>query len=183
MFSKSNSFIPASLILILMMITRASHFGTSALLPDASIACFFLMGVLLTKVRWLVIGMTLSVAIDLLVTRWMGVSDYCMSLGYWGLIPTYALVWWMGRHLPLERLDIKGYMIQGWFATSIAFVMSNLFWFIFSDKVASMNLVDFGTAVAKYYLPYTGFTLFYLLSAFVAMALVSRLYARQIFSK
>jgi hypothetical protein len=183
MFSKSNSFIPAIILLSLMMITRASHFGTSALLPDASIACFFLMGLLLTKMRWFVIGLVLSVVIDFSVTRWMGVSDYCMSIGYWGLIPTYLLVWWMGRRLNITQADVKTYLIQGWLATSIAFVLSNLFWFMFSDKVSSMSLVDFSTAVAHYYVPYTGFTMFYLVCAIAIMAFNSSHYLKALANK
>jgi hypothetical protein len=169
MFAKLNSNVLACLLLALLLITRASHFGTSSLLPDASIACFFLLGAYSSKVRWFVLALILAVAIDLVVTRLMIVSDYCMSPGYWGLILVYGMVWMIGRRLVLEfNASLFKMTAYGALASSLAFISSNIFWYLFSDKVGNMQLSSFTVAVAKYYLPYVSVTLFYII-CFVAL--------------
>jgi hypothetical protein len=47
-------------------------------------------------------------------------------------------------------------------------VLSNAFWYGFSDKVATMPVVAFAEAIGQYYLPYVGYTLMYLGLAWVA---------------
>ena len=101
-------------LLALIFITRASHFGNASLLPDASIACFFLLGALNARIRWMLLAVLIAVAIDLIVTRFMIVSDYCMSPGYWGLIPIYGMVWWLGRRIHnLHRLAFEN-LLGAW---------------------------------------------------------------------
>ena len=163
-------------LLALIFITRASHFGNASLLPDASIACFFLLGALNARIRWMLLAILIAVAIDLIVTRLMIVSDYCMSPGYWGLIPIYGMVWWLGRRIHnLQGSHLKTYLAHGWIATTLAFILSNAVWYVFSDKVNMMNVSDFSFAVAKYYLPYTGFTMFYLAACYAVMQFAASL--------
>lgn len=172
MFAKLNSNVLACLLLALLLITRASHFGTSSLLPDASIACFFLLGAYSAKARWFVMALILAVAIDLVVTRLMIVSDYCMSPGYWGLILVYGMVWMIGRGVALQsNPSLFKLSTYGALASSLAFISSNAFWYLFSDKVEDMSFITFSVAVAKYYLPYVSVTLFYII-AFSVLSVV-----------
>ena len=174
--NKQISTLAACFILLLMLMTRASHFGNASLLPDASIACFFLLGALNARIRWMLLAVLIAVAIDLIVTRFMIVSDYCMSPGYWGLIPIYGMVWWLGRRTHhLQGSYLKTYFSHGWIATTLAFILSNAVWYVFSDKVNMMNVSDFSFAVAKYYLPYTGFTMFYLAACYAVMQFAASL--------
>lgn len=176
MFAKLNSNLVAYALIALLVITRASHFGNASLLPDASIACFFLLGALNARIRWMLLAILIAVAIDLIVTRLMIVSDYCMSPGYWGLIPIYGMVWWLGRRIHhLQGSHLKTYFSHGWIATTLAFILSNAVWYVFSDKVNMMNVSDFSFAVAKYYLPYTGFTMFYLAASYAVMQFAASL--------
>jgi hypothetical protein len=178
MFAKLNSNILGCLLLALLLITRASHFGTSALLPDASIACFFLLGAYSAKARWFVLALILAVAIDLVVTRLMIVSDYCMSPGYWGLILVYGMVWMIGRRLNgKEDIKLTSLIIYGGLASTLAFILSNAFWYAFSDKVANMSLANFSHAVSQYFVPYLGFSLFYIFAMWICIYLVN--YFRQ----
>lgn len=184
MFAKLNSNVIIFALITLLIITRASHFGNASLLPDASIACFFLLGALNARIRWMLLAILIAVAIDLIVTRLMIVSDYCMSPGYWGLIPIYGMVWWLGRRIHhWQNPHLKGYFLQGWLATSLAFIFSNAVWYVFSDKVSLMSIGDFSIAVAKYYLPYTGFTMFYLAISYAILQFITSLKSHPRFKK
>lgn len=181
MLTKLNTNILAVGLLLILLITRGSHFGSASLLPDASIACFFMLGALHARLRWILISILLAVAIDLVVTRWLIVSDYCMSPGYWALIPIYGMIWMFGRSVGNKKhVSTWQILSRAWLATSLAFVLSNLAWYAYSDKVAMMSLSDFSLAVAKYYVPYTGFSLFYVLLAYGMLRLASTIKAQSV---
>jgi hypothetical protein len=156
-----NSTLIGMALIALILLTRSSHFGTSSLLPDATIATLFLTGMLMQKVRWLAIAITVAFAVDFYA---LGVADYFMSLGYWGLIPTYAMVWAVGRYIAKQDkpLTLQAFVPSALMATSLAFVLSNAFWYAFSDKVSSLTIAEFSARVAQYFTPYIGYTAFYL---------------------
>ena len=176
-----NSTLIGMALIALILLTRSSHFGTSFLLPDATIAALFLTGMLMQKVRWLAIAISVAFAVDFYALGFAGVSDYCMSLGYWGLIPTYAMVWGIGRYLSKQEqpfaLDL--YVPAAWLTTSLAFILSNAFWYTFSDKVSMLTVAEFSTRVAQYFTPYLGYTSFYLGVAWIAQAALQKLAVRQ----
>ena len=58
---------------------------------------------------------------------------------------------------------------------SVAFVVSNGFWYVFSDKVATLNIIEFSERVAQYYTPYVSYTLMYLGLAWVIHAVLKSL--------
>lgn len=163
-------------LLAVIMLTRTQHFGSAVLLPDATLAVLFLGGLLIARTGWLGMAMLVAFGMDAYALSWQGVSDYCMSPGYWGLIPTYALVWGAGRWLAKREkpFAVMPYALFGWAAASVAFVLSNAFWYGFSDKVSSMPVVTFSQSVAQYYLPYVGYTLMYLAVAWIAYAFLAR---------
>jgi len=162
-------------LLAVIAITRTQHFGSTVYLPDATLAVLFLGGLLVARTGWLGLALLVTFGMDAYALGWKGVSDYCMSPGYWGLIPTYALVWGAGRWLAKREKPFAAmpYALFSWAAASIAFVLSNAFWYGFSDKVASMPIVAFSQSVAQYYLPYVGYTLMYLGVAWVAYAFLA----------
>ncbi|MCF8158756.1 MAG: hypothetical protein K9J22_05275, partial [Burkholderiaceae bacterium] len=55
-----NSTLIGMAVIALILLTRSSHFGTSFLLPDATIAALFLTGMLMQKVHWLAIGIAIA---------------------------------------------------------------------------------------------------------------------------
>ena len=166
--NKQSLWLAIGLIAVIFL-TRTQHFGSSVYLPDATLAVLFLGGLLIPRTGWLTLAIIAAFTMDAYALGWRGISDYCMSLGYWGLIPTYALVWGAGRWLA-KRQDsfaLMPYTVFGWIAASLAFVVSNAFWYSFSDKVSTMPVVEFSQRVAQYYTPYVSYTLMYLGVAWV----------------
>ena len=181
MFSKpQNSTLMGMALIALILLTRSSHFGTSFLLPDATLAVLFLTGTLMKKVRWLAIAIAVAFAVDFHALGFAGVSDYCMSLGYWGLIPTYAMVWGVGRYITTQDqpFALSVFIPAAWVSTSLAFILSNAFWYKFSDKVNTLTTVDFSQRVAQYYTPYLSYTMFYLGSAWLLHAVFQKISVR-----
>ena len=178
MLTKNNQSLWVSVgLLFAILLTRTSHFGDHVYLPDATLAVLFLGGLLVARKAWLGLAIAVAFGMDFYALGYKGVSDYCMSLGYWGLIPTYAVVWGAGRWLAnrsQKPFNIAPFALFAVASTSIAFVMSNAFWYAFSDKVATLSVVEFSQRVAQYYTPYVGYAIMYLGVAWLAhLAIVS----------
>ena len=75
---------------VAMAATRMSHFGTAALLPDASLAVFLLAGVMGLSVGCLGMLMAAAFGIDVLSAQTATEAGWCMAPAYFGRIPTYA---------------------------------------------------------------------------------------------
>jgi hypothetical protein len=164
-----------------ILFTRSSHFGTSVALPDATIAVLFLGGLFRFNLRCLVATIVLAFAIDFYAVGIAGVSDYCMSLGYWGLIPTYAMVWAIGRFTskrehPYALTNLAPAALT---SAALAFVMSNAFWYAFSDKVSTLTVYQFSQAVAQYFTPYVGYTMFYLTTTYFTSVAMNSIVAKK----
>ena len=178
MFStRQNSTWIALALLAVILLTRTNHFGSSVHLPDASLAVLLFGGLMTLNLRWFVLAIVAGFGMDFYALGFAGVSDYCMSLGYWGLIPTYAVVWGAGRWLAKQKkpFALSNYIATAWVATSVAFVMSNAFWYAFSDKVNTLSIVEFSQRVAKYYTPYLSHTVVYLGLAWLAYGAIKSL--------
>lgn len=183
MLTKNNTSIWVSLGLIAaILLTRTNHFGDNVYLPDATLAVLFLGGMLVVRKTWLGVAIATAFALDFYALGWKGVSDYCMSLGYWGLIPTYAIVWgagrWLAKHTDAEHqhpFASTPYLTTGFAAASVAFVLSNAFWYMFSDKVVTLSILEFSQRVAQYYTPYVGYAMMYLGIAWVANRVIDSL--------
>ena len=152
-----------SILILLIIATRIQHFGSEVYVPDATLAVLFMGGLLITNTTWLGLALIAAFGMDAYAMGWQGVSDYCMSPGYWGLIPTYGLVWGAGRLLADsdKPFAVWSFALFALVSTSIAFVVSNAFWFAFSDKVEMLTITEFSVRVAKYYIPYVGYALLY----------------------
>ena len=176
-----NSMLIGIALIGVILLTRSSHFGTNFLLPDATIAALFLIGIWMQKIRWLAIAITVAFAVDFYALGFAGVSDYCMSLGYWGLIPTYAMVWGVGRYIAKQEkpFALQVFVPAAFIVVSLAFVLSNAFWYSFSEKVNTLTVAEFSARVAPYYTPYLGYSAFYLGVAWIAQAAFQKLSLRQ----
>lgn len=182
MFARNNQSLWWGIGLIaVILLTRMQHFGSSVYLPDATLAVLFVGGLLIPRTGWLALAIIAAFAMDAYALGWKGVSDYCMSPGYWGLIPTYALVWGAGRWLAKREnpFALLPYALFGWVAASVAFVLSNAFWYSFSDKVSSMSILEFTQHVAQYYTPYVGYAMMYLGVAWVAYRFLASNFVQQ----
>ena len=84
-----------TLLAALMAATRLHHFGA---VPDASWAVFFIGGFYLARwTRWAFpLLMVFAVLVDWIVIRSSGLDfwqHYCVSPGYWLLLPAYFSLW------------------------------------------------------------------------------------------
>jgi hypothetical protein len=175
MFStKKNSILMSLVLIALILLTRTNHFGSNVYLPDATLAVLLFGGLMAMNYRWFGLAMVAAVGMDFYALGFAGVSDYCMSLGYWGLIPTYAMVWGAGRWLAKQKnpFALTGLFATSWLAISMAFVISNAFWYAFSDKVATLSVMEFSQRVAQYYVPYVSYAIMYLGFALVIHAVL-----------
>ena len=182
MFSKNQNSLWIGIGLMLaVLLTRTGHFGTTVHLPDATLAVLFLGGLLRFNLRWLAATIAIAVAVDFYAVGVAGVSDYCISVGYWGLIPTYAFVWAAGRFTSKrpQVSALKTLVPATWLTVSAAFIISNAFWYAFSDKVSTLSIYQFTQAVAQYYVPYLGYSMFYLAAAYLSYIAINNLFIRK----
>lgn len=171
----------ALLLLSAIVVTRGSHFGNAALLPDATLAALFLGGMLLRGGGWLAAMLACAFAVDAYAIGMQGVSDYCLSPAYLGLIPTYALVWLSGRWLARRggQVALLPYALTGLAAASVAFVLSNAFWYQFSGRFAEMPLTEYAARVSQFYAPYVGYAMLYLGAAWALQHILALAGRRQ----
>ena len=170
---------------VLMAATRFHHFGSVNFLPDASLAVFFLAGfyllnksVAMPKTEeqagaesyfpGLAIFSLLIIEaglIDYVAINNGGVSDWCITPAYMFLIPTYAVMFFAGKwsaQYPLfSKAGVGKIALALLLATSVAFILSNGSFYLFSGRYAEMNGLDYGGRISVYYLPYLAYTLLY----------------------
>lgn len=136
-----------------MWLTRSHHFATSAPLPDASWATFFLAGALAR--RWIAPAALLvnAAAIDYLALLG-GVSDYCVTPAYPFLAPTYLSLWAAGRwasSVPQgsirSTLRICVALLLG---VAAAFLISNASFYAFAGYFDEMSALEYSQRVIRY---------------------------------
>lgn len=145
----------------LMAATRINHFGA---IPDASWAVFFIAGFYLRgSVRWAFPAlMAIAVAVDYAVIVSSGQSfwsHYCVSPGYWFLVPAHLSMWAGGsllrRHHRTGSLQAVGLLLALAF-TSVAtchfFAQGGFYWL--SDTVANPTVAGWARNYADWFLPY-----------------------------
>jgi hypothetical protein len=149
----------------LMALTRFHHFGSAFSLPDASLAVFFLAGMGVSGLWFFALLLLEAGVIDYLAIAQFNVSDYCISPAYACLIPTYAVMWLAGRYCNLfkslyfvDSLKIFGLAT---FAASIAFVISNGSFYLFSGKFGQLSFAEYLARTIQYYPLYLSSTLIY----------------------
>lgn len=163
----------------LMAATRMHHFGSALHLPDASLAVFMLAGFFIASPLFFA-GLLLEAgALDYVAVTYLSVSDWCVTPAYWFLIPTYAVVWFAGRYY--ARIHQHSLRSLGVFsgiafaAISVAFLISNGAFYLFSERFPNMNVAEYAARVAQYYPQYlTGGLLYLACAAALYVALTAR---------
>jgi hypothetical protein len=178
-YFKTNPLAGLAILAGMMLATRFSHSGSATLLPDASVAVFFLAGFYLRRAVYLVPLMLLAGVIDYAATQHMGVSAYCLSPAYPFLIPTYAAMWFGGRWYAARHTfapaSLAPLAISLFVSGTIAFLISNYSFYLFSDRYTSWSWAEYNALSASYYLPYMGVAIFYVaLAALAHVAVTSR---------
>lgn len=160
------------LLALAMIATRMSHFGAADLLPDASLAVFLLGGALLGGWHYFALLFAVAFGTDVLSAQTAEEIGWCLTPAYWGLLPTYAVLWlagsWLGRQDGPSFVRDAGTSVA---AIALAFVISNATWFAFSNTLGGMSPIDYALAVAKYFPPYLGSAMLYLVPVWLGWRL------------
>ncbi|MFZ2162299.1 MAG: hypothetical protein WAW02_08790 [Sideroxyarcus sp.] len=160
----------ATALVALMAMTRFNHFGSSAALPDASYAVFFLGGLFLGRVRAALAILALllveAALVDFYAINFAGVSGWCVTSAYGFLVFAYSALWYVGRWYA-PRHDLSGKGMLGLFAAavgagSLAFVIANVSFYLLAGYFDSMSVADFTASVAQYYGSYVTVAVIYI---------------------
>ncbi|MFA6920314.1 MAG: hypothetical protein WC216_00580 [Gallionella sp.] len=175
---QNKSFALCTLLIALMAATRMHHFGSSLHLPDASLAVFLLAGFLISSPLLLGALFVEAAALDYVAITHLGVDDYCITPAYWFLIPTYAALWFAGRHAArVHQNNLRGlgmFSAISFAAVNVAFLISNGSFYLFSGKFADVTVAQYAARIAQYYLPYVSGAVVYLVPAVMLYVLFTR---------
>lgn len=148
----------AATLALVMAATRYQHFGDTLHLPDASLAVFFIAGLLALPIAIFPALLLEAGLIDFLAITFGGVSDFCVSPAYVFLIPAYGALWlggrWVAARHERSRPALQPLYAALFVAVSVAFLISNASFYALSGRVAGMGLTDYALQVARYYPPY-----------------------------
>ncbi len=126
----------AAAIAFFMLLTRGSHTLTPFSLPDASLILFLLGGILLKRWGWFAAFFVLGTVIDFGAAALDPAQGFCLTNGYWGLIPSYAAMWlgglWLGKQK--DAFAIMPFVAVSLATTCIAFVVSTQTYYLFSGR-------------------------------------------------
>lgn len=160
-----NQIIIASLLALLMILTRSHHFASIHNLADASWAIFFLAGIYLRS-AWSLPGFfALSWWLDFAAYTWGGVSDFCLTPAYVFLLPAYASLWLAGRWYAKRYQFAWSTVLPLSISVMAGLVLCELFsgggFYFFSGRIAETSLVEFGEQMIKYFPLYIETFVFY----------------------
>ncbi|CAG1023451.1 hypothetical protein DOJK_02360 [Patescibacteria group bacterium] len=153
-------------LMAVMALTRSHHFGDMFFLPDASLAVFFLAGLLQTS-RWSVFVTLLAeaVLIDYIAITHFNVSSFCVSPAYIFLVPAYGVMWFGGSYcskfidLKMNEMGISTGILA--LAASGSFLISNGSFYLLSGRYTDLSWAQYIDRVMQYYPPHTATTLCY----------------------
>lgn len=169
-YSKT-SLIIAAVIAFLMLLTRGSHVLTSVSLPDASLALLLIGGLYLRKAAWFALFVVLATVIDFGAAAIDSIQAFCLTPGYWGMLPTYAVMWlagvWLGKQA--DSFDALKYAVAGLLSTLLAFVISTQTYYLFSGRFPTEGVIESMKHGWEYLPGFLGFTAMYL-AGFWALA-------------
>lgn len=167
-----------TLLAVVMAATRLHHFAP---VPDASWAVFFVGGFYLSQwTRWAFPAlMLLAVVVDWIVIRGQGLdfwSHYCVSPGYWALVPAHFAMWaggwWLQRHhggIGWRALGLLAVTLPVSVAVCHLFAQGGFYWL--ANAVAEPTLAGWWKNYTDWLAPYLRVAVMYV--AFAALAHVA----------
>ena len=153
----------AAAIAFFMLLTRGSHVLSPVSLPDASLALFLLGGLYLRRAGWFAALFVLAAVIDFgmaALDPWQG---FCLTDGYWGLIPAYGVMWLGGRWLAAQRdaYAVLPYSAAAVLTTALTFVISTQTYYLFSGRFPASGVIESMRHGWEYLPGYLGYTFLY----------------------
>lgn len=167
----------AAVIAFFMLLTRGSHVLSAVSLPDASLVLFLLGGLLLGRAAWFVLFFILASVIDFGVAALDPWQGFCLTDGYWGLIPAYGAMWLGGRWLA-KRGDAFApltYAVVALTTTLIAFVISTQTYYLYSGRFPNNGVLETMQYGWDYLPAYLGYTALYFVLVWVAVRVMRQL--------
>jgi hypothetical protein len=165
----AKTLIIAAAIAFLMLLTRGSHVLTSVALPDASLALLLIGGLYLRKAAWFTLFVVLATAIDFGAAAVDSLQAFCLTAGYWGMLPTYAVMWlaglWLGKQS--NSLNALQFTLAGLISTLAAFVISTQTYYLFSGRFPNSGILETMQYGWNYLPSFTGFTAMYLVGFWI----------------
>lgn len=134
----------AATIAFVMLLTRGSHVLTSVALPDASIVLFLLAGMFLRRLGWFVAFFMLATIIDFGAAALDPAQGFCLTNGYWGLIPAYGAMWLGGLWLSKQQNPFSAmpYACVALLTSFVAFVISTQTYYLFSGRFPNTGVLQ-----------------------------------------
>jgi hypothetical protein len=169
-------------LLLLMIVTRMPMTGAAFHLQDASWAVFFLAGFYLKdQWRWAFpLFMASAVVVDYIAIQYLGISNYCVTVAYWFIVPAYASLWFGGSWLRAKwSLDGRGAALLAaslFVSASACFLISNGTFYWIGDRVTQRSWSGWLDNLSAWYEPFVGTTFVYVAVAAVLHVIV--VYAR-----
>ncbi len=168
----------ATAIAFFMLLTRGSHMLTPFSLPDASLALFLLGGLMLRRVGWFMAFFVLATVIDFGAAALDPVQGFCLTNGYWGLIPAYGVMWlggmWLAKQSDVFAVSLNAmapYALVSMFTTVIAFVISTQTYYLFSGRFPAQGLIESMKHGWEYLPSWMGFSAMYFAIVWLSVAL------------
>jgi hypothetical protein len=169
-----NQLLIAIAIAFFMLLTRGSHTLTPFSLPDASLVLFLLGGLWLKRIGWFAAFFALAAVIDFGAAALDPAQGFCLTNGYWGLIPSYGAMWLGGLWLARQK-DVFApvpYALVSMFTTFVAFVISTQTYYLFSGRFPAHGLIESLKHGWEYLPSWMGFTAMYLAVVWLSVALL-----------
>lgn len=182
---KKNLLIAAGLAFF-MLLTRGSHVLTSVALPDASVVLFLLGGIYLgnkfvSRLAWFATFFILATVIDFGAAAFDPVQGFCLTNGYWGLIPAYGVMWlggvWLGKQQ--DAFNLLPYALVSLVTTLIAFVISTQTYYLFSGRFPANGVIESMQHGWEYLPSWMGFSMMYFAIIWLAVLALRNIKALQ----
>ncbi len=168
----------AAAIAFFILLTRGSHTLTPFSLPDASLVLFLLGGLMLRRVGWFMAFFVLATVIDFGAAALDPVQEFCLTNGYWGLIPAYGVMWlggmWLAKQSDVFAVSLNAmapYALVSMFTTLIAFVISTQTYYLFSGRFPAQGLIESMKHGWEYLPSWMGFSAMYFAIVWLSVAL------------
>ena len=162
-------------LLVLGGLLVATRAHVVAPLPDATLAVFFIAGLLGAGTLGFVGLLGAAAAADYLAITFQGAGDWCITPAYAFLAPTYACLWLAGRFSRRAQHNlVRTWLVRfGALGASLcaAFLVSNAGFYLFTGYFAQMSPFEYSARVARYFPGYASSAFVYVVAAVALHAL------------
>jgi len=171
----NQKFFIITLFIMLMLLTRGSHFLTAYELPDATFILMFAGGIFLRRFKYFLSLIFISILIDYFSLDTDIVISYLFNFGYLGLIATYSLIWVYASKLSNDSITkMPLFLINVFLFLLISFLGSSLtFYFLSGWPIFEKNLLEFFVQHAPSFIIAN---LIYLAIMFISKSFIDYLY-------